>query len=147
MTAWLERARESGHTALLLSTCNRCELYWYGDGDHEPSFREFARIRGVADEVVLERWEGLRAVQHIFTVAAGLDSQVLGETEILGQVRRGVRSRSRRRDHGARNGSGLFGRALGRTAGAARNDAGATPELRQLRGGGNHGASAGRGAR
>ncbi|MEO7986676.1 MAG: glutamyl-tRNA reductase [Gemmatimonadales bacterium] len=88
VTAWLERAREGGRTALLLSTCNRCELYWYGDGDHEPSFREFARVRGVADEVVLERWEGLGAVQHVFTVAAGLDSQVLGETEILGQVRR-----------------------------------------------------------
>jgi glutamyl-tRNA reductase len=88
MTAWLERARESGHTALLLSTCNRCELYWYGDAEHEASFREFARVRGAADEVVLERWEGLGAVRHIFTVAAGLDSQILGETEILGQVRR-----------------------------------------------------------
>ena len=88
VTAWLERARDSGRTALLLSTCNRCELYWYGDGDHEASFREFARVRGIGDEVALERWEGLGAVHHIFTVAAGLDSQVLGETEILGQVRR-----------------------------------------------------------
>lgn len=88
VTAWLERARENGLTALLLSTCNRCELYWHGDGDHETSFREFARARGVGDAVPLERWEGLAAVQHVFTVAAGLDSQVLGETEILGQVRR-----------------------------------------------------------
>ena len=88
VTAWLERSREDGLTALLLSTCNRCELYWYGDADRESSFREFARARGVGDEVALERWEGFAAVQHIFTVAAGLDSQVLGEIEILGQVRR-----------------------------------------------------------
>jgi glutamyl-tRNA reductase len=88
ITAWLARSSERGLTALILSTCNRCELYWYGDGDREASFREFARGRGVEDHLSLERWEGADAVQHIFTVAAGLDSQVLGETEILGQVRR-----------------------------------------------------------
>ena len=89
MTAWLERARESGHTALLLSTCNRCELYWYGHGEHEASFRNSPVSAGRADEGSC--WSigrGLGAVRHIFTVAAGLDSQILGETEILGQVRR-----------------------------------------------------------
>ncbi len=88
ITAWLARFDEQNLTALIISTCNRCELYWYGDGDHEPAFREFARARGVADALPLERREGAAAIQHIFTVAAGLDSQVLGETEILGQVRR-----------------------------------------------------------
>ena len=88
IAAWLEGSREIGLTALVLSTCNRCELYWHGSGDHEAAFRDFARARGVEDGVVVERWEGPAAVRHIFTVAAGLDSQVLGETEILGQVRR-----------------------------------------------------------
>ncbi|MGH7498083.1 MAG: glutamyl-tRNA reductase [Gemmatimonadales bacterium] len=88
ISAWLGRSREQGLTALLLSTCNRCELYWYGGDEFESSFRHFARDRGVGGDVPLERWEGRAAVQHIFTVAAGLDSQVLGETEILGQVRR-----------------------------------------------------------
>ncbi len=88
VTAWLEQSRQDGFSALLLSTCNRFELYWYGDGDREASFRAFACARGVGDEVPIDRWEGLEAVRHLFTVAAGLDSQVLGETEILGQVRR-----------------------------------------------------------
>lgn len=88
INAWLERSREHGLPSLLLSTCNRCELYWCGDGNQEASFREFARSRGASDPVPIERWAGLAAVHHIFDVTAGLDSQVLGETEILGQVRR-----------------------------------------------------------
>ncbi len=88
VSACLERAKEDGHSALLLSTCNRFELYWYGDEVREASFLEFARSRGAGDRIPLDRWDGLAAARHIFTVAAGLDSQVLGETEILGQVRR-----------------------------------------------------------
>jgi glutamyl-tRNA reductase len=88
VSAWLERAKEDGHSTLLLSTCNRFELYWYGDEVREASFLEFARARGAGDRIPLDRWDGLAAARHIFTVAAGLDSQVLGETEILGQVRR-----------------------------------------------------------
>jgi glutamyl-tRNA reductase len=88
ITLRLEHALDEGLAALLLSTCNRCEVYWHGDGDHEAWFRELARERGVPDEVPVERWDGSAAVRHLFIVAAGLDSQILGETEILGQVRR-----------------------------------------------------------
>ena len=75
-------------SSLLLSTCNRCELYWTGDTDLEPWFRSFAETRGAPPRVPLLNYDGLHAVRHLFTVAAGLDSQILGETEILGQVRR-----------------------------------------------------------
>jgi glutamyl-tRNA reductase len=75
-------------SSLLLSTCNRCELYWTGDTDLERWFRRFAEARGAAAQIPLQRYDGLDAVRHLFTVAAGLDSQILGETEILGQVRR-----------------------------------------------------------
>lgn len=88
ITAWLEQLKEERLTALLLSTCNRCELYWCDERDRESSFRDFAASRGVSGAVGLERWEGLDAIRHLFHVAAGLDSQILGETEILGQVRR-----------------------------------------------------------
>jgi glutamyl-tRNA reductase len=80
--------REAGRSALLLSTCNRCELYWSGDEDLEPWFRQVASGRGAASTPQLLRYNGPEAVRHLFTVTAGLDSQILGETEILGQVRR-----------------------------------------------------------
>jgi glutamyl-tRNA reductase len=86
--ALLESHREAGRSALLLSTCNRCELYWSGDGDGEEWFRVLAQSRGVAPPASLTRYDGLEAIRHLFSVTAGLDSQILGETEILGQVRR-----------------------------------------------------------
>jgi glutamyl-tRNA reductase len=86
--AWLEEQRLAGRSAAFLSTCNRLEIYWSGADDLEPWFRAFARGRGVDPELVLDRHDGRAAIHHLFSVAAGLDSQVLGETEILGQVRR-----------------------------------------------------------
>ena len=84
----LAREQAAGRSALLLFTCNRCELYWIGAHDYESWFRELARARGTALNGALARLDGAEAVRHLFTVTAGLDSQILGETEILGQVRR-----------------------------------------------------------
>jgi glutamyl-tRNA reductase len=86
--ALLESRHQTGRSALLLSTCNRCELYWIGDGAGEAWFRDLARSRGVAPPTSLIRHDGMAAIRHLFSVTAGLDSQILGETEILGQVRR-----------------------------------------------------------
>jgi len=86
--ALLDEQREAGQSSLLLSTCNRCELYWSGNEDLEPWFRHIAKGRGAASTPQLIRYDGLAAVRHLFIVTAGLDSQILGETEILGQVRR-----------------------------------------------------------
>jgi glutamyl-tRNA reductase len=86
--ALLEGHHRAGQSALLLSTCNRCELYWSGSGDGEAWFRDLAQSRDVGAPVSLTRHDGIAAVRHLFTVTAGLDSQILGETEILGQVRR-----------------------------------------------------------
>ena len=87
VAAVLEDRRNAGRSSLLLSTCNRCELYWTGGDDLEPWFRHLARARGAADPSLI-RHDGAPAVRHLFIVTAGLDSQILGETEILGQVRR-----------------------------------------------------------
>ena len=86
--ALLGDQRKAGRSSLLLSTCNRCELYWSGDEDLEPWFLQVAKGRGAASTPQLLRHDELAAVRHLFTVTAGLDSQILGETEILGQVRR-----------------------------------------------------------
>jgi len=84
----LREQHQAGRSALLLSTCNRCEYYWSGSEDGEAFLRRLAQTRGAASRTVFTRHDGEAAVRHLFVVAAGLDSQVLGETEILGQVRR-----------------------------------------------------------
>jgi glutamyl-tRNA reductase len=88
IAAWLQGQAAAGSTALLLSTCNRCEIYWTGDLDLEAWFRDFAVSRGACLGDALLRLDGEEAVRHLFDVTAGLDSQILGETEVLGQVRR-----------------------------------------------------------
>lgn len=84
----LEGERAAGRAAVLLSTCNRFEVYWTGDDDYGTWFRELVGRRGGDPECPLTCLDGIDAVRHLFTVGAGLDSQIVGETEILGQVRR-----------------------------------------------------------
>jgi glutamyl-tRNA reductase len=86
--ALLRERQRAGQSAMLLSTCNRCEYYWWGTEDGEAWLRDLSSSRGATSQTVLTRYDGEGAVRHLFVVAAGLDSQVLGETEILGQVRR-----------------------------------------------------------
>lgn len=86
--ALLGTQRAADRPSLLLSTCNRCELYWSGAHDMESWFRDLARGRTQASDPQMVRHDGVAAVRHLFVVTAGLDSQILGETEILGQVRR-----------------------------------------------------------
>ncbi len=79
--------------AVLLSTCNRTEVYVVAERFHGAysDVRDFiAQYAGLAPEALTYHLyshfdEG--AANHLFAVAAGLDSAVLGETEILGQVR------------------------------------------------------------
>jgi glutamyl-tRNA reductase len=88
LEALLRSHGAAGRSALLLCTCNRTELYWAGPHDLHQWFVDFAVARGVDDPSILVRHDGETAIRHLFQVAAGLDSQILGETEILGQVRR-----------------------------------------------------------
>ena len=78
--------------ALLLSTCNRSELYAVGGTACAASHLSdvFAAVHGVPPDLVephLYTKRDMAAARHIFMVAAGADSMVLGETEIMGQIR------------------------------------------------------------
>ncbi len=84
------RAETSAEEAVILSTCNRVEIYAAGGAASEVLLNELrAFLVGeseVNDEVFYEL-NGAEAVEHLFKVASGLDSMVLGETEILGQLK------------------------------------------------------------
>jgi glutamyl-tRNA reductase len=73
--------------AVLLSTCNRVEVYGVG---HEGAGLDqfFHQLCGATDvQRHLYRKQGPDVVRHLFSVASGLDSMVVGESEVLGQVR------------------------------------------------------------
>jgi glutamyl-tRNA reductase len=75
--------------AVLLSTCNRVEVYGAAPGPAgEPREAVAALLRRRAgQDAPFYRLGEAEAVRHLFRVAAGLDSMVTGETEILGQVK------------------------------------------------------------
>lgn len=78
---------------ILLSTCNRTEVYVYSDSsgfNNEVLERLLCDIKGL-DIYQFKKhfyfYSSTRAVRHLFKVASGLDSMVLGEDQILGQVK------------------------------------------------------------
>ena len=82
--------------ATLLSTCNRTELYGAGEqAAVEPTLAWLAQTGGVSLQVLKDHAYVLRedqAARHAFRVASGLDSMVLGEAQILGQLKDAVRA-------------------------------------------------------
>jgi glutamyl-tRNA reductase len=80
-----ELARSLGD-AVCLSTCNRTELY-LSSVDEERAVAALEAVAGEPLDAVLYRLHEDDAAVHLFRVAAGLDSLVPGEGEILGQVR------------------------------------------------------------
>jgi len=78
---------------LILSTCNRIEVYGIAEVAGEAraaAFRQMAAQRGLdlsTIEPLLYAKDGMDAVQHAFRVASSLDSMMLGEPQILGQVK------------------------------------------------------------
>jgi glutamyl-tRNA reductase len=89
---------ESVREGVILSTCNRVEVYAEVDGYHQ-GFQDLKRFLAESREVDVEAFaEPLyahyedHAAEHAFSVAAGLDSMVLGEPQILAQVRGALRT-------------------------------------------------------
>ena len=86
------------HEAVILSTCNRTEIYCHaGEAVDELTRDWLARFHGLALEDIapyLYLHEGRQAVSHLLAVASGLDSLVLGEPQILGQVKNAYQTAS-----------------------------------------------------
>ena len=82
--------------AALLSTCNRTEIYCAGEQqDLDQALDWMARSGGVSPLLLRSHTYQLRdglAARHAFRVASGLDSMVLGEAQILGQMKTAVRT-------------------------------------------------------
>ena len=83
-----------GVEGVLLSTCNRVEIYTAAEDEAAPALEQvaafLARFHGLDPaEIITHLYQhlGMEAVEHLFTVACSLDSMVLGETQILAQVK------------------------------------------------------------
>ncbi len=74
---------------VILSTCNRTEVYWAGSASGAELSHWLERHHGnnldLGSSVYVHQEQ--RAVEHAFSVASGLDSMVLGEAQILGQLK------------------------------------------------------------
>jgi glutamyl-tRNA reductase len=87
-------AREAVNEAAIISTCNRTEIYC---STPDPArtidwLSRFHHLRAAVLEPFLYTLPRERAVTHAFRVASGLDSMVIGEPQILGQMKEAIRS-------------------------------------------------------
>jgi len=77
--------------AIILSTCNRTEIYAELEGEDGAALAHWLAAERSADDPDVHtrfyRHQGDAAMQHLFRVACGLDSQILGEPQILGQIK------------------------------------------------------------
>lgn len=77
--------------AVVVSTCNRTEIYCHLDGDYDNAINLWLhdfhkQVSGSLNEYLYQH-EGDEAIRHLLRVACGLDSMVLGEPQILGQIK------------------------------------------------------------
>ena len=81
-------AEQTGCAAVLLATCSRTELYLHAEGERalpDPA-EALCRAAGVAASAFVTRREGADAVRHLMHVAAGMQSQIFGDDQIVSQV-------------------------------------------------------------
>ena len=85
-------ADETGCQCMVLSTCNRCEVYLAHERPEALAAARAAYLRRLpaGDGGCLSVRTGRAGAEHLFRVAAGLDSMVPGEDQILGQVQRAL---------------------------------------------------------
>ena len=100
LPVWLERLAVHAGGGVILSTCNRTEIYAWSDSTESPvrliellddiASRQGAKSPDFQDHVYSAT--GVDAARHLFRVASGLDSMATGEAQIAGQVRSALRA-------------------------------------------------------
>ncbi len=92
----LRQTLQRNPEAAIVSTCNRTEIYCAGEqSELEPTLGWLANSAGISPDVLRSHTYSLQddmAARHAFRVASGLDSMVLGEPQILGQLKDAVRA-------------------------------------------------------
>src|SRR5450432_4281313 len=78
---------------LVLSTCNRSEIYGIAENPEQLIDLFCSQTQGTIElyNELAYRKNGLGAIRHLFDVGAGLDSQILGDYEIVGQLRQAIK--------------------------------------------------------
>ena len=90
----LAQAKEENVTSLsVISTCNRTEIYGFAQDSFQLIKLLCEHTNGTVEEFekVAYVYENEKAVSHLFKVGTGLDSQILGDFEIISQLRNGLR--------------------------------------------------------
>lgn len=93
-TAILRKAQHQGlNEVFILSTCNRTEIYGFAYSSLQLIELLCSETEGDTETFMLSAYikNGIEAVQHVFHVGAGLDSQILGDYEIVGQLKTAVK--------------------------------------------------------
>jgi len=91
----LDQAKANGIESLvLISTCNRTELYGFAEHPYQLIHLLCENTKGTVEEFqeVAYIHKGKEAIQHMFRVGSGLDSQILGDFEIISQLKFAARA-------------------------------------------------------
>lgn len=77
----------------IISTCNRTEIYGFADNPEQLINLLCTQTEGSAETFTGLSYikQGMEAIEHLFEVGAGLDSQILGDYEIVGQIKKAVK--------------------------------------------------------
>ena len=92
-----QEIKQNKNEVIILSTCNRTEIYTFSDYTVEQMTEWLPQQGGVNKEQILQYcydYQGDEATRHIMRVASGLDSMVLGEPQIFGQLKSALKSAS-----------------------------------------------------
>ena len=94
-TSIIRQAKENGIESLVvISTCNRTEIYGFAEHPYQLIHLLCENTKGTVEEFqkVAYIYKNKEAISHMFRVGSGLDSQILGDFEIISQLKSSCKS-------------------------------------------------------